>query len=113
MKHYMSKMRQSLLEGRFEEFCFEQLRLNFPDKHIPAWVYDALEAQSIDVAGKGGFIRDETVAAAADVRSVKPDRHEPVRDPSWKEKFKGHETAMADKPTDEPTMAHQSEAEKP
>lgn len=85
MAHYMSKMRESIREGRFEPFVRENLLLNFPDRHLPAWVFDALTANGIDVgvAGDGGeaFVRDEEATAAADVHQQPVPRHREMCDP--------------------------------
>jgi hypothetical protein len=69
LKHYMDQMRTSILENRFESFVHDQLMLHFPSKHIPAWVFDSLSANKIDLENpqKNVFIRDEKVTCAADV----------------------------------------------
>lgn len=83
MGQYMKAMRQSLLDGQFFEFVCKHLLLNFPSKRIPAWVYDALVANDHDLPGQG-FVRDETVAAAADVRSEKVVPNQGLVDPNFK-----------------------------
>ena len=74
-------MRQSLLEGKFYEFVVKHLRLNFTDGRVPAWIYDALTAQDLDLVTPG-FVRDESAVAAADVRITQGPRYEPLRDPA-------------------------------
>jgi queuine tRNA-ribosyltransferase len=81
LKHYMSQMRASILEGRFHQFVDKHLRLNFPDAGLPAWVFDALTQNQVPVAAMG-FTRSETAMAAADVRLPNAVKHTEMVDPS-------------------------------
>jgi len=87
MAYYMKQMRQSILDGKFPEFVEKHLTLNFPDKRIPAWVYDSLKANQVDVEGMN-MIRSEDVAAAADVHLVPVPKHTEMVDPVAAEALK-------------------------
>ncbi len=95
MAHYMKQMRQSLLDGTFEQFVYKHLLLNFPDRNIPSWVYDALMAQDIDVKG-AGFTGNDAVAAAADVHVTQATRREALRDPTFVPSLSAEEDASVE-----------------
>lgn len=50
MMTLMRSMRQSIMEGRFEQFVREFLSLQFPLGNIPIWVVDALSDAGITVS---------------------------------------------------------------
>lgn len=49
MIHFMRSMRESIIEGRFEEFVKEFFNKQFPDKKYPSWCIDALNVAGIDL----------------------------------------------------------------
>jgi queuine tRNA-ribosyltransferase len=83
MAWYMKKMRQSIIDGVFDAFVYENLLLNFPTRRLPAWVFDALAAQgfTFEDTPEGTFVRDAEARAAADVRTAPRERPEGMRDP--------------------------------
>jgi len=53
IRHMMNlgkNLRQSIIDGRFEEFVNDFLRRQFPTGEVPLWVREALEVADIDIS---------------------------------------------------------------